>query len=428
MIAFVLRLDALPADRGGAAAAPAGGRSTRPARAPRSTRTTRASSRSRASSRGSLWAHPAARRAALAATAAAAVGFLPWLSGLQGRPGLADDRHPVGAAAVRRRRTCESSLVHWAIGFPYATPSTRVRELPGRAGAGRARARARARRSAGSRRGAARAASRAPDRRAGARDRARRRRCRSARRSSARSAPNLFGHAQPGGRPGRRSRSASPRCSSPPGRGSASPRRRWRSARSRSAGSRCSTRTSGGPSTEAAIAFVDRDADPATSWSTASSLSPAGVPTAIDVAFAGRRRVYPLGRAEVRYDPFRILARAAADGRTWSGARPPPRRGGRLFLLLAPGAPLAREALAAVPPGSRRVAAAQLRRHQPASRSLVFERSDGERRVVGRERRAAEEPALDREARASASTGPMRSGAGTSRRRRARRPARRSAA
>ena len=86
------------------------------------------------------------------------------------------------------------------------------------------------------------------------------------------------------------------------------------------------------------------------------SLAPGGIPTVIDTAFAGARRVYPLGRREVRYDPFRILAeppsttgvvrRAAAAA---SGAR--------LFLLLAPGGPLSAEAIAAVPASYRRVAA-----------------------------------------------------------------------
>ena len=73
------------------------------------------------------------------------------------------------------------------------------------------------------------------------------------------------------------------------------------------------------------------------------------------LAFAGRRRVYPLGRPRVSYDPFRILAPppATADVVRAAAAASP---GRRLFMLLAPKGPLSGQAIAAVPAGYRRVA------------------------------------------------------------------------
>jgi len=78
------------------------------------------------------------------------------------------------------------------------------------------------------------------------------------------------------------------------------------------------------------------------------------VPSTIDVAFAGRRRVLPLGRDEVRYDPFRIVALAPPPGDVVRRAARDA-ADGRLFLVIPPGGSLARKALAALPPGSRRV-------------------------------------------------------------------------
>ena len=77
-----------------------------------------------------LWAHPAARRPALAATAAAVVGFLPWLTGLEGdlestTTDILSALQPFTPTFVRQ------SLTHWAIGYPYATPISRLRDLPG---------------------------------------------------------------------------------------------------------------------------------------------------------------------------------------------------------------------------------------------------------------------------------------------------------
>jgi dolichyl-phosphate-mannose-protein mannosyltransferase len=77
-----------------------------------------------------LWAHPEARRPALIASAAAVVAFLPWLSGLRGdlnstTTDILSELQPFTLDFVR------ISLTHWAVGYPYATETTRLRELPG---------------------------------------------------------------------------------------------------------------------------------------------------------------------------------------------------------------------------------------------------------------------------------------------------------
>jgi hypothetical protein len=80
-----------------------------------------------------LWAHPEARRPALAATAGAVVAFLPWLSGLKGdlnstTTDILSALQPFTPSYV------QTSLLHFAIGYPYATPISRIRDLPGTAG------------------------------------------------------------------------------------------------------------------------------------------------------------------------------------------------------------------------------------------------------------------------------------------------------
>jgi Dolichyl-phosphate-mannose-protein mannosyltransferase len=76
------------------------------------------------------WAHPRARRPALIANAAALVAFLPWLSGLRGdldspTTHILSDLQALTPGYVR------TAVGHWAVGYPYATPTTTVRDLPG---------------------------------------------------------------------------------------------------------------------------------------------------------------------------------------------------------------------------------------------------------------------------------------------------------
>jgi hypothetical protein len=77
-----------------------------------------------------LCAHPQARRAAVLANAGAIVAFLPWLSGLRGDL----DSRTTDILSALQPFTFEFvriSLEHWALGFPYPSPSTRLPDLPG---------------------------------------------------------------------------------------------------------------------------------------------------------------------------------------------------------------------------------------------------------------------------------------------------------
>jgi hypothetical protein len=80
-----------------------------------------------------LWAHPEARKAAILANVGALVAFLPWLDGLRNDLASPDTKvwsllSPFTAHAVRL------SIEHWAVGYPYAFPTTELRDLPGIAG------------------------------------------------------------------------------------------------------------------------------------------------------------------------------------------------------------------------------------------------------------------------------------------------------
>lgn len=77
-----------------------------------------------------LWCHPEARRPALIANVGAAVAFVPWLSGLRGdlsstTTDILSALQPFTWSYVK------TSLMHWVIGYPYATPISRIRDLPG---------------------------------------------------------------------------------------------------------------------------------------------------------------------------------------------------------------------------------------------------------------------------------------------------------
>ena len=79
-----------------------------------------------------LWAHPEARRPALLANTAAVIGFLPWISGL-----IADFNSPTTRILDSLSRfdfqAVRVSLGHWAIGHPYRSPGSGLRQLPGAA-------------------------------------------------------------------------------------------------------------------------------------------------------------------------------------------------------------------------------------------------------------------------------------------------------
>lgn len=105
------------------------------------------------------------------------------------------------------------------------------------------------------------------------------------------------------------------------------------------------------PPFERVVAYVDRTGQPGDAVVDAIPTSPDGVPSALDVGFAERRRVYALERFAVRYDPFRIV-----------GAPPPTevvvRRAtgaGRRVFMVTIADELGAEALAALPSDYLRV-------------------------------------------------------------------------
>jgi mannosyltransferase len=77
-----------------------------------------------------LWAHPEARKPALAASFAAAVAFVPWLSGLRGDLD-STTTEILSALQPFELHWVRISLTHWAIGHPFAGEGTGLRDLPG---------------------------------------------------------------------------------------------------------------------------------------------------------------------------------------------------------------------------------------------------------------------------------------------------------
>jgi hypothetical protein len=299
-----------------------------------------------------LWAHPEARRPAVLASAGAAVAFLPWAGGLHGdltsaTTDILSALSPFTWSFVR------TSLLHWAIGYPYAIESTRILALPGElalvmlALAGLAAL-------------------------AGA----------------------MAARVGPGARPARLDRRlvllVVLAASVPLGTAIASAvgsnifgtrnlAASWPAfalclaAFLRAGGPRLAPLAAAlalgafaigavkmlgpdfrRPDFQGVAAAIDRDAAHRDVVVDGAPFSPAGVPGALDAALERPHRRFYLGRDEAEYDPFRILAPApptedvveralaAADGR-------------RLFMAFTGGSPLMDEAVAALPGGYRRV-------------------------------------------------------------------------
>jgi 4-amino-4-deoxy-L-arabinose transferase-like glycosyltransferase len=311
-----------------------------------------------------LWAHPEARRPATGANAAAVVAFLPWIGGLRSdlESPTADILSALQSLSWGYVRT---SLSHWAIGFPYATPQTRVWDLPGRPGLllialGLALA-------------------------AGGLLRARPRRLE--RRvvlvvMLAVSVPlgelaaSLLGSNLLGVRNLAAAWPAYALCL----------------AAFLVAGGPRLGRVAAGlviagfalgafklldpdfarPDYDALVEHVERGAAPGDVVIDGASLSPAGVPTAFEAGFGREPRIFQLGRDEVVYDPFRIVTPA-----------PPPEQvvrraaaaaaGGRMYLVVLGRDPRAAQGLTRLlPPGYRQVEERAYRGIAPM-RLLVFE-------------------------------------------------------
>jgi hypothetical protein len=311
-----------------------------------------------------LWAYPRARRAALIATAAAAVGFLPWASGLRGDLGssttdILSALQPFDASYVR------ASLAHWAIGYPYATPTSRVADLPG-VPALVALAVALALGVLG----LVRAGLHRPDRRVALVI------------VLAVSVPigeaiaSAIGSNVIGTRNLAASWPALAVCLAAVVV-AAGPRLGIVAsvlavAAFAAGGLKLLDRDFQRPDYDGAVAFVDGAGRLGDVVVDGASLSPAGVPTVFDIAFAGRRPVFPLGRDRVAYDPFRILGPAPPTADVVRRAADAA-RGRRLFLVVAPNGPLRRDAVAAVPAGYRRVA---VRSYPGINRIEVLEYED----------------------------------------------------
>jgi hypothetical protein len=301
-----------------------------------------------------LWAHPHARRPALLASAAAAIGFLPWLSGLRAdldspTTDILAALQPLTLGYVR------AALVHWAVGYPYATPLTEVEKLPGTFALGLlALAVALAFTSLMPR--ATSGVLRMPGRAAWL--------------------PVVIAVSVPvcellgdviggGGLFGVRNLAAAwpafALCLAG-GLLAAGPRTGAIAAAMALAafaigGLKMLDGDFARPDAAAEAAFIERESGRGDVVVDGASLSPAGVPTALDAELNGSRRVFHLGRDEVAYDPFRLLALAKPVNQVVREAATAA-RGRRLVLLYAEGAPLGRAAVAAVPPGLRRVATA----------------------------------------------------------------------
>ena len=297
-----------------------------------------------------LWCHPGARRPALLANAAAALAFAPWLGGLHGDLN-SRTTEILSALQPSDLHSAVVSVTHWVIGYPYASDGSGLRDLPGwpalvllaLAGvvalAGIAADRSRLARLWTP--GFALVAVLALSVPVGAA-------LSSAVGTNVLSTRNL--------------------AASWPGLAlclgavlvAAGPRLAPAAvalavAAFGIAGIRLLEPQFQRPDYRAAASLIDRRAQPGDSVVDAANLSPVGVPGSLEVSFERPHRTYSVGRADARYDPFRIVAwpeptptvihRAAAAA-----------AGGRVFLMVVDGHPRAHETVDAMPPQFRRVA------------------------------------------------------------------------
>jgi mannosyltransferase len=105
---------------------------------------------------------------------------------------------------------------------------------------------------------------------------------------------------------------------------------------------------------DAVAAAVEERAGPRDVVVDGASLSPAGLPPALRIAFERPPRTFQLNRDEVTYDPFRIVAPAPPVAGVVEDAAAAT-DGGRIFFVLLEDSPLGREATGALPPGFERV-------------------------------------------------------------------------
>jgi hypothetical protein len=126
------------------------------------------------------------------------------------------------------------------------------------------------------------------------------------------------------------------------------------------------------PDYRAAAEIVDAEAGPHDAVVDHASISPAGVPPALQVAFRRPHRVFYPGRADVRYDPFRIVKFPEPLGDTVREAAAYA-AGGRVFMVLAEGFPETGTLTGAMPLRFREVARRSFR---GSTRLLLIEYED----------------------------------------------------
>jgi hypothetical protein len=299
-----------------------------------------------------LWAHPEARRPAIAASAGAAVAFLPWLSGFRGdlNSTTTDILSALQPFDVRWVRT---SLTHWAVGYPYAGSGTGLRDLPGGPAlillaAGLVVAltgvvaprRREPRRLARLDKPIALVVALAVSVPAG---------------EAIASAlgSNVFGTRNLAASwPAFALCLAAFLVAAGPRLGPAAAA--LAVAAYAIGGAKMLDNSFQRDDYQGVSAFIDRSAKRRDVVVDGASLSPAGLPTALEVAFGRPHRTFYLNRDEVTYDPFRIVSLAPpvpeiVDRATAAAA------GGRVFFVFIDGSALSREAIAALPSDYRRL-------------------------------------------------------------------------
>jgi hypothetical protein len=296
-----------------------------------------------------LWAHPGARRPALIATGLAAIAFLPWLQGFRidadsGTTDILSALQPFTPSFVR------TSLAHWLIGYPFGIEGTGMRDIPGVPAllllaaalllglAGVARHLLRDRPPLDPRIVLVVAlALSAPVGEA----------------LASLVGSNLFGTRNLAG-----SWPALALCLSALVL-AAGPRLRYAAAALAVAafaiaGVKMLTPDFGRADFHAVVAEIERASEPGDVVVDAAPISPAGLPTPLDVTLGGARPLVGVARDDVRYDPFRIVAVAPPPAEV---VREAARQaaGHRLFIVFPEDNPLGPRTLEGLPPGWREV-------------------------------------------------------------------------
>jgi hypothetical protein len=297
-----------------------------------------------------LWFHPRARRPALVATAAAALAFLPWAGGLRGDLN-SRTTEILSALQPSDLHSTVVGIAHWVIGYPYAAAGSGLRDLPGLPALLLLAVAV-----------AVAAVALAADRRALAALRTRGFALVAVLALSVPVCEALFSAIGTNVLSTRNLAAGWPGLALALAAVLAAPRARaalvapaLAVAAFAIAGIRLLDGQFQRPDYRAAAALIDARARPGDSVIDAADLAPVGVPGSLEITFERPHRVYEVGRADARYDPFRIVAWPEPTPDVVNRAAAAAARG-RVFVLLVDGHPRAHETLDAMPPRFRRVA------------------------------------------------------------------------